>query len=582
MKTNANIFVRKIKNKNRKFFQGLSIVTLMIILSVFTYYMGGAMYVYIQLMYIPIVLAAYFFGIVGALTTAIFCGLLVGPIMPLDVYEDIMQSFGNWSVRLLMFVGVGLIFSGTLYIQRKEHFRTKAILNEITDGICGIDTQGNITFLNNKFCQILDISNPQDAIGINIKEKIVNSVNDYRNHDISKAIKYNKRLKDITCAVLNANNELISVDLSLYPVKYSDKRKDYIVTLSDNLKRLEYQRELYQLSYTDNLTKLRNRRYFDVEFEKFKDSGALLSLVLCDIDGLKFMNDSFGREVGDNLIVQTSIILESNLEGRGFVSRLDGDEFAVILNTGDTKVVDTYISNIKESFSKLYINDLKMSISCGYEIREGNMTISNVFTNAENCMYLDKNSSVNKLRVNAVDTIMKTLHEKDEYSEQHSLSVSEISLKLALFCHFPKKKIMQIKSASLLHDIGKIIVPIDILTKPGKLTSNEYKKIKEHPAIGYRLLSGMKEFENIADIVLHHHERWDGKGYPQGKKEEEIPLESRIIAIADTYNAMTTSRPYNRVKTKKEALQEIIRCAGTQFDPDLVQVMTTHFNEIIG
>jgi putative nucleotidyltransferase with HDIG domain len=142
-------------------------------------------------------------------------------------------------------------------------------------------------------------------------------------------------------------------------------------------------------------------------------------------------------------------------------------------------------------------------------------------------------------------------------------------------------EVNEVKTAGLLHDIGKIIIPIEIITKEGKLTAEEYDLIKGHPEIGFRILNSTHDMRNIANIVLNHHERWDGLGYPRGIKTDEIPLQSRIIAIADAFDAMTSKRSYREVCTNREALDEIIRCSGTQFDPKLSQIFTDNFNTII-
>ena len=580
-KNNTNLF-----NRNRTTMNHLLLLTFILIMSmiltyVIVYLNGGAMYVYVHLMYISIIFSAYLYGLFGSIVVAILSGILMGPLMPLNSALGEMQTTDNWMIRLLIFVIVAVFMSTILYYMKKENLKTKIIMEEIHDGICYVSFTGEIQFANKKLCKLLNVGSPTDLVGTNIKNILINSESDHRNNELGNALRNKENLKNISSVLKNSDNEYINVDYSMFIVQISTKLSSYVFTFSDSTERLEYQKNLLNLSYIDSLTNLRNRRYFDEELAKYEDNKSPLSIVMCDIDGLKFINDSFGHLTGDYLITKSANILKQNLNGLGFVSRLDGDEFAVILHSTNIDVIDDYIQRIKTNFEAFFIHDLNMSISCGYEVRDNTMmTIDEVFTNSENNMYLEKNSSVNKLRGNAVDTIMNTLYEKDSYSEQHSKSVSEITVKIAQACQFPQKRMIEIKSASLLHDIGKIIVPIDILTKTGKLTDEEYSKVKEHPETGSRLLSGMNEFESIADIVKHHHERYDGLGYPDGIKGNDIPIESRIIAIADTFNAMTTSRPYNKVKTNEEALSEIIRCSGTQFDPDLVKVFESHFHEI--
>jgi putative nucleotidyltransferase with HDIG domain len=173
-----------------------------------------------------------------------------------------------------------------------------------------------------------------------------------------------------------------------------------------------------------------------------------------------------------------------------------------------------------------------------------------------------------------IKTIIKALYEKSPREEGHSRRVKELSIKIAKALNLPQHKIEDIANLGLLHDIGKIIVSSEILEKPGKLTEVEYEEIKKHPSIGYRMLTATNEFSSIADGVLSHHERWDGSGYPNGIKGNKIPIESRIIAIADAIDAMTSSRPY-RIDglTRERTRQELMNYAGVQFDPDIVKLI---------
>lgn len=196
-------------------------------------------------------------------------------------------------------------------------------------------------------------------------------------------------------------------------------------------------------------------------------------------------------------------------------------------------------------------------------------------------MYREKLLVRPSMRSEAIETILNTLNEKDKSSQVHSRVVSNISEKIALAFSMDRLEVNEVKTAGLLHDIGKIIIPISIITKEGKLTPEEYNLIKGHPEIGFRILNSTHDMKNIANIVLNHHERWDGLGYSRGIKNNQIPLQSRIIAIAYAFDAMTSKRTYREVFTHEQALEEIIKYAGTQFDPELSQVFRDDFNNII-
>lgn len=154
----------------------------------------------------------------------------------------------------------------------------------------------------------------------------------------------------------------------------------------------------------------------------------------------------------------------------------------------------------------------------------------------------------------------------------HSHRVSAICRSMGDALGLPDYKIMELKSVGLLHDIGKIALDENLLNKNGKLSDDEWKEIKRHPEIGYRILSTVNDMSEMAEYVLDHHERWDGGGYPRGLKKEEISIQSRIISIADAFDAMTSNRAYGKVLCEEEAIDEIRSCSGTQFDPDLAKV----------
>jgi putative nucleotidyltransferase with HDIG domain len=176
------------------------------------------------------------------------------------------------------------------------------------------------------------------------------------------------------------------------------------------------------------------------------------------------------------------------------------------------------------------------------------------------------------MRSQTIDLIMKTLFEKSNRESLHSDRVSSICQAIASKMNFNKGNVDKMRIAGLVHDIGKIGIDDKILNKDGSLSSDERHEIERHPEIGWRILSTTNEFLELAQFVLDHHERWDGGGYPNGLKGEKIPLESRIITVADAYDAMTSGRSYRKGLDNEEAIKEMKRCSGTQFDPEIVDV----------
>lgn len=187
---------------------------------------------------------------------------------------------------------------------------------------------------------------------------------------------------------------------------------------------------------------------------------------------------------------------------------------------------------------------------------------------------------LNELFYKTIKAISSALDAKDEYTHGHSYRVTLYSLILAKKLNYSDKFIEDLETAGLLHDIGKIGIPQSILCKPGKLTDEEYASMKTHPEQGEKMINDVKQLCVISDWIKAHHERWDGRGYPSGLKEEEIPLASRIIALADTYDAMTSTRSYRQALTHEDAIAEINRCSGTQFDPNLAKAFIEFQEEI--
>lgn len=340
--------------------------------------------------------------------------------------------------------------------------------------------------------------------------------------------------------------------------------------------------ELEYAANFDFLTGIWNRKYYEESLKILdRPENYPLSIVVADINGLKLINDAFGHHVGDELLKSAANIISVVSGAHSLVARTGGDEFVIVF-TNSTKIqAEEKITQIKEECKSVKVNAIELSISFGCSTKTvENEDIYEIYRSAEDLMYREKLLEIPSMRSGAIETILSTLNEKDKHSEIHSRMVSNISMQIAKHFGMDRQDIAEVKTAGLLHDIGKIIIPLPIINKKGSLTADEYAIIKNHPEIGYRILNSTQDMRSISDIVLSHHERWDGLGYPRGIQKEDIPLKSRIISIADAFDAMTSERSYRKTMTKEEALQEIVNHSGTQFDPQLVQVFEEHFDEI--
>jgi len=332
--------------------------------------------------------------------------------------------------------------------------------------------------------------------------------------------------------------------------------------------------EILHLSYHDHLTGLYNRRFFEQELKRLDTLENLpISIIMFDVNGLKLVNDSFGHDAGDTLLKKAAEAINKVCRGKDLSARIGGDEFVLFLPKTSSKECVEIANQIKELSSKEKVANIELSISYGYDTKEmDKQSILEIMANAENYMYRYKLFERSSNRSKTTDLIMNTLFEKSKREAAHSNRVSSICQIIASTMGLGNEAINKIRIAGLIHDIGKIGVAESILNKPGILTSDERSEIERHPEIGWRLLSSTNEYSELAQLVLNHHEKWDGSGYPNGIKGEAIPFEARIIAIADAYDAMTSNRSYRVALNNEEAIEELRRGAGTQFAPEIVEV----------
>ncbi len=329
------------------------------------------------------------------------------------------------------------------------------------------------------------------------------------------------------------------------------------------------------LSYHDPLTGLYNRRFYEEELKRLDtDRNLPISIVMGDVNGLKLVNDSFGHDMGDELLKKTAEVFKMGCRADDIVARFGGDEFVVLLPKTTSSEAEDFVARITDLSRKEKMCDLDISISLGHQTkttRDENM--HSVFKSAEDLMYRKKLSESAGMRSKTITLIMSALFEKHSREQLHSIRVSELCAAIASGMNHDDESVAQIRMAGLLHDIGKIEIDGTILNKPSTLNPDEWEEMKKHPEIGYRILSSVHEFSSIADFVLEHQERWDGKGYPRGLAGEAISLQARIIAVADSYDAMTANRTYGRTLSVEEAVSEMKQCSGTQFDPSVVRVL---------
>ncbi|WP_051280438.1 HD domain-containing phosphohydrolase [Anaerovorax odorimutans] len=464
---------------------------------------------------------------------------------------------------------------------RKNLYREKELLNttlkSIGDGVVTTDIDGKITSLNNAAEMIVGWKN-EESVGKNFEDVFILK-NEETGESVENPIKKVLRTGKIIglanhTMLINKNGEKITIADSAAPIKNEDGQTFGVVMVFRDV-RLEkaHQNEILYLSYHDALTSLYNRRFIEVEIQRLDiDKNVPISVVMGDVNGLKITNDVFGHEVGDELLNKVAQVFKEICEKDDIVARWGGDEFLLLLPNSTIEYAERVIVNLKEKFSKKKAGALKLSVSLGCAERIEGQNLNDVIRQAEEWMYHQKLLEGKSYRNTIINTLLATLYEKSMETEEHVKRLSKYCKAIGKKLNLSDKEMNELSLLSVLHDIGKVGVHQSILKKPGTLTEEEWVEMKKHPEIGYRITQNTPELSFVSEYILSHHERWDGKGYPKGLKGEEIPLCCRIIAVADAFDAMTNDRVYRKALDEKEAIEQLISNAGTQFSPEIVDI----------
>lgn len=375
--------------------------------------------------------------------------------------------------------------------------------------------------------------------------------------------------------IINKHREVRWIMETLTSISYRGRRAA-LGNYMDITEHKQTEEWLRYLSFHDSLTGLYNRNYFEQEMRRM-ESGRFnpVGIIICDLDGLKFVNDTLGHDAGDGLLVAAAGVVKESFRNDDMVARIGGDEFAVLLPRCNLEIVENACRRVKEALSRYNeVNlELPMSLSLGFALSgETEPDMVALFREADNNMYREKLRCQQSARSAIVQTLMKAVEARDFIAEGHAERLQTLVAEMARVLGLSNHRTNDLLLLAQFHDIGKVGIPDHILFKQGPLTSDETNEMQRHCEIGHRIAQSSPDLAPIADRILKHHEWWDGGGYPLGLKGEDIPLECRILSIADAYDAMTNSRPYRDILTPEKAKEELVRCAGSQFDPYLVEV----------
>ncbi|MGS0763842.1 PAS domain S-box protein [Syntrophomonas curvata] len=451
--------------------------------------------------------------------------------------------------------------------------RYRGIVEDQTELICRFLPGGELTFVNETYCRYFSKKRPE-LLGKDFRINFLQDDMVLVESEIAR-LSYRNPVTTIEHRVMLEGGK-IRWQQWTHRALYNEKGLlvDYQSVGRDITERKEAEEQLRYLSTHDSLTDLHNRLYFEEQMAVMENGGYdPIGLVMCDVDGLKIVNDTLGHDKGDRLLKTVAGLVNQCFRKNDIVARVGGDEFAILLPETSKITVEQTLSRIREKVREynLINPELPLSVSLGYAVRTTpETTMGTIFEEADNNMYREKLHSRLSARSSIVQTLMRALEARDFITEGHGDRLQRLVVKMARVLDLSEGKENDLRLLAQFHDIGKVGVPDSILFKRGSLTKSEYSIMQRHCEIGHRIALSAPELVLIADWILKHHEWWNGKGYPLGLEGENIPLECRILALADAYDAMTSDRPYRRAMPHGRAIEELRRFAGIQFDPDLV------------
>ncbi|MFZ3589639.1 diguanylate cyclase [Bacillus sp. DJP31] len=408
-------------------------------------------------------------------------------------------------------------------------------------------------------------------------------------------------LREAALSIENGGHyQLVELEASQEIKEVADAFNQMVYTLEDRL----------QKSITDPLTGVYNSAHFKqmlaFGMKQSKETGHAMALLFCDVDNFKKLNDHEGHLFGDKILTEISQLIAANVRSGDIVCRYGGEEFVVIMQNADEEMAKNVAERIRQKVALHGSNYIltPITISIGVAIYPDDTNEEGFVHLADQAMYAAKSLGKNRVitakelqameqhnyersvedqkwLVNTIVSIARAVEVKDPYTHSHSEMVSRYSAKIASRLGLSEREVKNISIAGLLHDVGKIGIPDHILNKDNPLSPEEYEILKTHPVLGYNILSSVDELKDVLPYVLHHHERPDGKGYPNGLRQEEIPLGARIITVVDAYHSMTSVRPYRKKPlTEEQAIALLQKGIGTKFDKLIVEEFLSIIEEI--
>lgn len=464
-----------------------------------------------------------------------------------------------------------------------EKERLRITLNSIGDGVVTTDNDERITSINESAKEITGWDE-EDMLGKKFKHvfKLFSDKEHEKVDDpVEKVLKTGKIVKlDNHTILINKLGTPIPIADSAAPIKDKNGQVLGVVMVFRDVSRdKEQQKQILYLSYNDALTGLYNRRFMEEELKRRDEASQLpLAVIMGDVNGLKLSNDVFGHEQGDKLLRKIAEILKANCRETDIVARWGGDEFLMLLPQTNMETAEQIIKKINEKCIENSNGTLQLSIGLGVSVKNSKENLESVIQEAEERMYHEKLLDGKLFKKSMIEIVLQSLYEKKLEAKDRNKKMKAYCEAVGNLLKLSDKAIGELRLLAEMHNIGLVGIKPGLLEKIEPLIPEEWEEIKRHSEIGYRIAQYTPNFSVIAEAILNHHEYWNGKGYPRGIKEESIPLLSRILSVADAYDAMMSDRPYRKAMSKEKAIEELKRNSGIQFDPNVVEAFLHSVN----
>ncbi|MCX7828749.1 MAG: PAS domain-containing protein [Thermanaerothrix sp.] len=496
-----------------------------------------------------------------------------GEIRMVDVYSAPVDVMGD-----------KLLFSIIFDVTDRERLRKeleeerellKTTLMSIGDAVVTTDRQGLITSANPEACRMSG-QPASGLLGMGFFEAfpLLDPKTGEPRDPLGAAVKTGKTIQ-VSELLLKSSAEEFHVSGSASAIKDPlGNVLGAVAVLRDITHEKKWRDRMLYMSYHDSLTKLPNRRFLEEQMVQLEEEQVLpLAVIMADVNGLKMTNDAFGHDRGDALLVTAARLLKGACRRGDIVGRWGGDEFVVLLPGATPDGARIAAERIANATLKARLGELDISIALGWGAKtEQSQSIQQALKDAEEMMYRHKLSEGREQRRRILDQILSLLGTKCHENEGHRNRLRRLCLETAHGAGLGWEAVEDLEGLCIYHDIGMIAVASRTLVKPGPLDHLELMEVRRHPEVGYRIAQNMPELSGIADLILLHHERYDGSGYPRGLKGLQIPIQCRIFALADSYDAMTQPRPYRSLMTPQEAAAKIQSLQGLAFDPELTEL----------